>query len=129
VNAFRSVQHALPLALLPPLPPYPAGTLTQNDMVVSKLWLAGRLLPDIKPYTRHSQRPGQQQGQQHVSGGSGRESSSDKLRPLADLLAGSSSGTVGAADSDAVQLLIESFALNSTANIYSDSDGTLGAAS
>lgn len=29
-----------------------AGTLTQNNMVVSKLWLAGHLLPDLKPYTR-----------------------------------------------------------------------------
>lgn len=32
-----------------------AGTLTQNNMVVSKLWLAGHLLPDLKPYTRKSQ--------------------------------------------------------------------------
>ena len=35
-----------------------AGTLTQNDMVVSKLWLAGHLLPDLKPYTRRGRPAG-----------------------------------------------------------------------
>lgn len=47
-------------------------------MVVSKLWLAGHLLPDLKPYTRKGQqaareslRPWERKGAQPAAAGSG----------------------------------------------------------
>lgn len=140
-------------------------------MVVSKLWLAGHLHPDLKPYTRHRtdadaaseaprvwERPAagkqQQQGKgtrgtrASTLGGSTGSVGSAELPPLAQLLTsagsvasmGASGGsldyiassrssilesiTVGsAAPADIVQLLVESIALNSTANIYTDRDG------
>ena len=144
-------------------------------MVVSKLWLAGHLLPDLKPYTRHERRPEAQQqrwlgaasgssgssgaGCAIASSGSGAGSGSADLPPLAELLlsrdsvaslggAGSgSSGSLGGEEAspvssrasildsitagsstptDIVQLLVESVALNSTANIIREDDGGRG---
>ncbi|PSC68202.1 calcium-translocating P-type PMCA-type [Micractinium conductrix] len=151
------------------------GTLTQNDMVVCKLWLAGHMLPDLKPYTRHDSRRGgsaggeQQQGQQQQQQGLAGQALAaldaadaadtvaerESLPPLAEFVlssasvasvagstsvAGSASAdtdaeadalasvlqsvTAGsAAPADIVQLLVESIALNSTANIYKDAEG------
>ncbi|KAL4419237.1 hypothetical protein ABPG77_010679, partial [Micractinium sp. CCAP 211/92] len=90
------------------------GTLTQNNMVVSKLWLAGHLLPDLKPYTR---REPHRQGSTSTTAG---------LAKLALAAAGVPRGAKrcgSAAPADVTRLLVESISLNSTANIYSDTDG------
>ena len=144
-------------------------------MVVCKLWLAGHMLPDLKPYTRHDSRRGgsaggeQQQGQQQQQQGLAGQALAaldaadaadtvaerESLPPLAEFVlssasvasvagstsvAGSASAdtdaeadalasvlqsvTAGsAAPADIVQLLVESIALNSTANIYKDAEG------
>lgn len=141
-----------------------AGTLTQNNMVVSKLWLAGHLLPDLKPYTRRETRHQDGAGLaaralaaagsgDAARAGGGGDAAAGPLPPpsLVELvrstvstasLGGSGSAddadaalfasrasilesiTAGsAAPADVTQLLVESIALNSTANIYSDKDG------
>lgn len=144
--------------------PRSAGTLTQNNMVVSRLWLAGQLLPDLKPYTR---REAHRQGAStsgaglaaralaaasgSAGAGAGAAASSGPPPPLGDLVRSTMStaslGGSGSADDntegvldprasvgaltlpgsgpppDVAQLLVESVALNSTANIYTDKDG------
>lgn len=141
-----------------------AGTLTQNNMVVSKLWLAGHLLPDLKPYTR---REPHRQGSTSTTaglaklalaaagggggGGPGGAAATAATPPLAELVrstvSGASLGGSGSVDeanaalvapqaslvepnaagsaapADVTRLLVESISLNSTANIYSDTDG------
>ncbi|KAL4422348.1 hypothetical protein ABPG75_008545, partial [Micractinium tetrahymenae] len=143
------------------------GTLTQNDMVVSKLWLAGHLLPDLKPYTRRERREAHRhQGSKPTQGGLAATGSSGEAAAVAvpdggaaprqppsslaelvrSTVSAASLGGSGSADdndalfdsrssilesvtagsaapADVVQLLVESIALNSTANIYSDKDG------
>ena len=86
LQALMMVGLQAPRALLrSPRRPVPAGTLTQNDMVVSKLWLAGHLLPDLKPWTRRRH------------GGSSSSSSSSK--PLSTSGGGGAGGSASSSGS------------------------------
>jgi hypothetical protein len=136
-------------ASAPRLPLLGSGTLTQNEMVVSKLWLAGHTTQDLKPYTRHESVSGGEKTRRSWLASSGTASSAsldhassrddgyassavENLPPLAQLLASPDSGrepdgadpSSGGHVDDVVSLLVESVALNSTANIIVDGEGT-----
>jgi hypothetical protein len=103
----RHLAHSITITLAPCCAA--AGTLTQNDMVVSRLWLAGQLVPDVKRHMRRQQRPGASTQQLRLpaadalpsgsgppaaqSGGGG---STDALPPLSELLALPAAGAASA---------------------------------
>lgn len=102
------------------------GTLTQNKMKVTKLWLAGELVPNVLHYTRPKKEQKKILGSSSGTSAMGSRLGSvvtldDEVQqqgpfPLLDALDGKISREI-------IDLLCRGAALNSTANVYVDSSG------
>lgn len=104
------------------------GTLTQNRMSVTKLWLAGELIPNVLQYTQPKvERADRSRGGIRSVNGSGKSLSFAESLSSTDGAAGMfplrEALMSGALAPEVVDLLCSSVALNCTANVYVDGDG------